>query len=125
MRAYIVIAAGLIMVLSSAAHAFLGWPALTMELAKSGVAEDLSGALSLGWYFGSVSMLAFGIITVSFGLRFKRGDRSGAAAIAVIAAGYSLFGALAIVMRGFNPHFLLFIATGLLAGLPLLGAQRN
>ena len=125
MRAYIVIAAGVIMVLSSAAHGLLGWPAMRTELNKIGAAQDLSHALATGWYFGSVAMLAFGLITILSGLRLKRNDRSGASTLAIIAAGYIVFGTCALVQSGFNTHFLLFILTGVLAGAPLLGGKRT
>ena len=125
MQGIVVVAAGVIMVLSSAAHSMLGWPAMSFELEKAGVREDLAAPLAVGWFFGSMSMLAFGIITVIFGRRLKRGDRSGAPAIAVIAAAYVLFGTFAIVIRQFDPHFLLFICTGLLAGVPLIEPRRQ
>ena len=125
MKSILVLSAGALMVLSSAAHAFLGWPPLRGDLKSAGVAESLMGALAVGWYFGSVAMLAFGAITLRSGLLLRRGDRSGVTPVRIIAACYVVFGVITFVSRNFNPHFLVFIVTGLLAGIPVLGKDRG
>ena len=85
------------MMLSSVAHALLGWPAMRGELQKVGAGSDLMRGLGAGWYFGSVAMLTFGVVTLICGLRFKRGDFSGAVPAQVIGAGYVLFGLAAFL----------------------------
>lgn len=110
------------MAVSSIAHAGLGWPTMARALREAGLEADLTGALAAGWFFGSVAMLGFGGIVLHAGVRMRRGDPSGIPAVRIIAAAYVLFGAGAFVLRGFNPHFLLFVGTGLLAGVPLLGS---
>lgn len=122
MKSILVLAAGALMVLSSFAHGILGWPPLQSELRRAAAGEDLLGALAVGWYFGSVAMLTFGGIVLVSGLRLKRGDRSGVAPVRFIAVCYLLFGLAAFFSRNLNPHFLLFVFTGLLAGIPVLGA---
>lgn len=119
MRANVVLLAGVLMLISAAAHAGLGWPPLHAILGEGGVDEGTIGALGAGWLWGSVSMAAFGVVTVMAGLRMRRGDRSLVGPVAAIAVGYLLFGVAALLVRG-SPHFLLFVATGLLVGLPLL-----
>jgi hypothetical protein len=121
MRHALVLAAGALMEVSSIAHAGLGWPMMARALRDAGLDADLTGALAAGWIFGSVAMLGFGGIVLQAGVRMRRGDPSGIPAVRIIAAAYVLFGAGAFVLRDFNPHFLLFVGTGLLAGLPLLG----
>jgi len=124
MRALLVMVAGAVMLLSAGAHAGLGWPVMKSALRDAGAPADLTGALAAGWLFGSVAMAVFGIITLMCGARLKRADRSGVAVIMVIAAGYLLFGLAAFITHDFNPHFLLFVVTGLLAGLPVLGTGK-
>ena len=121
MRSVLVLIAGVVMLLSSLAHGLVGWPMMRGLLRDGGAGEDLIGALAVGWYFGSVAMVAFGSIAIVAALRLRRGDRSGVAPGRLIALCYVLFGLAAFLSRGFNPHFLLFVATGLLAGLPLSG----
>jgi hypothetical protein len=125
MRGILVLLAGVLMMLSSVAHALLGWPAMRSDLQKAGAGPDLTAGLAAGWYFGSVAMLTFGVITLICGLRLRRGDSSGALPVQVIGAGYVLFGLVAGLARNFNPHFLAFIVIGLLAGLPALGVRRQ
>jgi hypothetical protein len=121
MRGLVVQFAGVVMVLSAVAHGPLGWRSLGAELARVGVPADLSGALAVGWWFGSAMMLACGGIALVAGARLRRGDRSGVVPVLIVAAAYVGFGAAAYVARDFAPFFFLFIVTGLLAGLPVLG----
>lgn len=125
MRSTLLIVAGVVMLASAVAHGALGWPSIKAGLDAAGAGPDLAGALSVGWYWGSASMVAFGIVTAAAGFRLRRGDRSGLPAVGAIAACYVGFGAAAFVLRDLNPHFLLFVATGLLAGLPALGAENS
>jgi hypothetical protein len=72
----------------------------------------------------AILIMLAGVVTLICGARLRRNDRSGAAIILVIAAGYLFFGLAAFITHDFNPHFLLFVATGLLAGLPALSPGR-
>lgn len=85
-------------------------------LDDAGAGAPLVGALAAGWLFGSVSMLAFGCIVLSDGLDAARGRPVATRPLWIIAAAYLLFGIAALVARGANPHFLLFVVTGLLVG---------
>jgi hypothetical protein len=113
---WIGLVAGALLLASSLAHAFAGWPALTSALDGSGVAADLQGALAVGWFWGSASMAAFGLIVTIYASRRLRGDHPPVLPIRLIAVTYLLFGAAAFLARDFNPHFLLFVVSGLLVG---------
>jgi len=114
-----------LLIFSAAAHAFLGWPPLHVELMAHHVDGDLINALKIGWYFGSVSMLAFGIIVLWFALKIIRKETVSLAPILIIAAGYLGFGCVAFIKNNFNPHFLIFIVTGvLLVWFALVNAPR-
>lgn len=121
MRFGSLIAAGLLMLLSAAAHGMLGWPAMSQGLAQAGAPPDLAGGLAVGWYWGTLAMLAFGLIVLAAALRLRRGDPSLNAPVLVIAVSYVFFGLAAFVARDNEPFFFLFVATGLLAGLPVAG----
>lgn len=125
MRSYLVLLAGVLTVLSSIAHAALGWPAMNAELARAGAGPDLVEGLEAGWLFGSVAMAGFGCVLLSGALRLRRGDLSGRTSILIVAACDVVFGLAACFMRGFNPHFLLFVITGLLAGIPVLVNKKS
>lgn len=106
------IAGGTLILLSALAHAFLGWPAMAGALAAAGAGEELAGALAVGWIFGSMAMAVFGLIVLETAVRGR-----GPAAVRFIAVGYLVFGLAAWLERDLNPHFLLFIATGVLLAL--------
>jgi hypothetical protein len=120
-RAALLTVAGLVMLLSAAAHGMLGWPAMSQGLADAGAPADLAGGLAAGWYWGSVAMIAFGLIVLAAALRVRRGDPSLNAPVLMIAVCYVMFGLAAFVARHNEPFFFLFVATGLLAGLPVAG----
>ncbi len=124
MRGVVVMVTGVIVILSSAAHSALGWPEIRRGLTELRVDEDLAGAIAAGWYFGSAAMAAFGLMLIAFGMRLRRGDASALLPVRIIAACYLVFGLAALIIRK-NPHFLLFVATGLMAGLPTWRGGRG
>jgi hypothetical protein len=95
------------LLLSSLAHAFLGWPAMRQALADAGAGEEIAGALAMGWLFGSMAMVVFGLVV----LRTATRDAD-PCAVRFIAVGYLVFGVAAWLARDLNPHFLLFIVIG-------------
>lgn len=119
------ILAGLL-TLSGFAHAFLGLPALQSSLAQKGVenGSELWVDATAGWLFGSMAMLAFGIIFASVVLSLPRG-RPNLASIAAIGIGYAVFGLGSLTMLNFSPHFVMFSVLGLLFLIWALVAWRR
>lgn len=113
--------AGALIAVAALPHALLGWPPQRAALLERGVSAEVIGALSAGWHFGSAAMVALGSVVLASARRLARGDRGGVASILAVAIAYVGFGVGACVLRHGNPHFLGFVALGLLAGLPLLG----
>ncbi len=113
-RAVLGFIASLLLIASAFAHAVLGWPPFQSTLEQAGVDADVTAALEVGWYFGSVAMLAFGAIVFLAALRAIRGQRAATGSLWIIGASYTVYGLVAYVARDFNPHFLLFVVTGLL-----------
>lgn len=117
MKATVVgIFSGFVLVASAGAHAFLGWPQLEAVLDGAGLDVGIIAALSIGWYFGSVSMLGFGAIVLHQAARGSRGHSIQPSPLWIISVLYLLFGIAAYIARDYNPHFLLFVGTGLLVG---------
>jgi hypothetical protein len=114
-------AAGLLLLAASVAH-FLGWGQFAAPL--SGVDPEVAAGLKVGWTWGSVAFATFGTVTLAGALAWRRGAAAPVAAAGPVALALVGFGLWALFHRGFNPHFLGFVALGLLVGLPLLGARR-
>ncbi len=113
--------AGVLLVLSAAAHSLLGGKELRAALVAAQVPADLLRGTMIGWHFGGVAMLAFGLVVLH---SFSR--PSGAAAISlfparIVAVTYLGFGAAALLFTGFDPFFLVFVVPGLLLGLAAFG----
>lgn len=102
------------LILSSAAHSFLGWKQLEMDLAKLQAPADLVTGLAIGWYFGGAAMLAFGVIVLQLFRDFQQGRPVSLLPALIIAVVYLSFGLWALVASGFNPFFMVFIIPGIL-----------
>ena len=120
-RAALGIVAGACLVLSGLAHSLLGWPQLRRQLVAATAPPDLVLGVQVGWEFGGVAMLAFGIITmVLFAKRF-RGEAASVFPAVVVAIAYSAFGIAALYVSGFQPFYLAFIVPAIL----LFAASRG
>lgn len=107
----IVLAASM-MIVSAFAHAFAGWPAQQAPLVAAGVDAKLIDSLALGWIWGSVSMLAFGVLVLLMVPGIRAGARSARLACHGVASGYLVFGIGATIASWPNVHFLLFFVLG-------------
>jgi len=124
-RAVIAWIAGILLVASSLAHAFLGWPPLRNALQQANADADLLETVKVGWLFGSVAMFAFGLIVLSRAVQLSRGRQGDRAPALVIGICYVTFGLIAFIGTGRNPHFLGFILIGaLVTATALTGRNR-
>ena len=105
------IGGGLILV-SSAAHSFGGWPAIASELAKTNAPADLVTGIAAGWYFGGAAMVIIGVTVVLQFVEFRWIPSVSLRATHVAVLFYLAFGlgALAITREAFSA---LFIVPGL------------
>jgi len=119
-RAILGIIAGFSLILSSAAHSFLGWKQLRTQLEQVQAPSDLILGVAIGWHFGGIAMLAFGCIMISlFVNRLKRKNPSPFPAL-VVAVAYLGFGTWALVVSKLNPFFMVFIVPGVLLAIAAL-----
>ena len=120
-RSALVAAAGVLLLLAAAAH-LLGWAQFRAPLA--GVDPELTAGLRVAWSWGSVAFATFGLVVLAGARAWRRGGEVPLGAVGPVALALVGFGLWALFYRGFNPHFLTFVALGLLAGAPLVGARR-
>lgn len=115
-RAVIGLIAAAVLIVSSVAHSILGWRALGSQLTRGGAPRDLIDGIHIGWQFGGVSMLTFGIIAATIFTQRLRGRLVSTLPTAVIGVVYVLFGGWALIASG-NPFFFIFIVPGTLLAL--------
>ena len=94
-------------------HALLGWPAMAQQLLASSVSPDIVAGLAVGWYFGSVAMVALGAVVLAAASHVASQTWAYRSAWFVGLA-YIVFGLGAIVLRSGRPQFLSFVALGAL-----------
>ena len=117
-RTVIGIVGGALLVLSSGAHTFLGWKAMSEQLASTNAPADLVHGLMVGWEYGGVAMLVLGLIALSIFRKRLRGETVSTFPIVVIGVAYLAFAVwAAFTMR--DPGYLVFGVTGVLL---LIGA---
>src|SRR5262245_27123660 len=98
--------AGTIIVLSRAAHSFLGWSHIQAALVAEHVPADQIQGLATGWHFGGGAMLAFGCIVLGLFVERLRGHAVTTWPALVIAALYLVSGVWAMAVNR-NPFFLI------------------
>ncbi len=120
-RAALGLVAGGMLLLSSGAHTLLGWPSQAGELAKTTTPAELATGLEIGWKWGGVAMLAFGIMVVATFMKRLRGERVWMLPAALIAVSYLAFGAWALYRSNFDPFFFVFVVPGALLAIAVSG----
>ena len=117
--------AGVILILSSAAHSLLGWKQLRTDLANVQAPADLVLGVAAGWHFGGVAMLAFGCIVTSLFLKRLKGESVSSFPAFVVALAYVGFGGWALMVSHLNPFFFIFIVPGVLLAIAALPAPQQ
>ena len=113
LRTILVVAAGLVLIASSAAHSLLGWPQLLMRLTAEHVPLDLISGLAMGWHFAGVAMLTLGLLALWLASVAQR-SISVRLPVGLIGFVYVAFGAGAAAAVGFDFIQVVFVAPGLL-----------
>jgi hypothetical protein len=114
LRPLLGLAAGAVLVVSSAMHSLLGWPGLHAALAAADTPADLVAALRIGWHFGGAMILTFGLVALGTFAQRLRGRAASTGALQAFAAAYTLFGVYALTTGDMNPFFLIFVGPGLM-----------
>jgi len=121
-RSWLGLVGGVLILLSSAAHSILGWSGIHGQLLAAGVGTDLVDGLRIGWQFGGIAMVAFGVIAILTCVARLRGRAAPAIPLVVIGIAYSLFGGWASWASHGDPFLsLVFLLPGVLlvaSGLP-------
>jgi len=106
--------AAAILVLSSAAHSLVGWPALRAKMATANVPADLVGGLGMGWHFAGLSMLVLGLLVFWLLAADRRGAANVALPLQLIGGAYELFTIGCFALLGWDPFLLTFFVPGTL-----------
>ncbi|MFL6707895.1 MAG: hypothetical protein ACJ8HI_06785 [Massilia sp.] len=119
--------AGILVLLSAAAHMLLGWSGMRTELGKAGAPAELIDGVQMGWQFGGVAMIVFAAIIFAAFQAYRRGQPLQALPLQAIGLGYVLYGLAQWLFAGSGPFALVFILPGglLLTAARLAAARRT
>jgi hypothetical protein len=113
-KAVLGIIAGVILLLSAGAHSILGWKAMNEQLAATNAPAALVQGLQVGWVFGGVVMLVFGILCINIFLKRLRGQSASTLAPILISVAYLGFSVWAAILTGGDPFFMIFVIPAVL-----------
>jgi hypothetical protein len=125
LRAMLGLAAGLMLIASSAAHSLFGWKPLRAELESASAPSELTSALELGWHFAGAAMLTMGCIVSLLFTRRLVGDVVSSAPAVFVAILYLAFGGAALYLHGMDASALVFIVPGLLLAVAAVPDRRR
>jgi hypothetical protein len=113
LRTILVVAAGLVLIASSAAHSLLGWPSLLGRLRAQNSPLDLVSGLAMGWHFAGLAMLTFGLLALWLASVAQR-SISVRLPVGLMGAAYIVFAAGAAAAFGFDFIQVVFLTPGAL-----------
>jgi len=120
----LIVLGGTLSILLAFPHALLGWPSIANTLLSAGVDSDAIAGISVGWYFGSLSMLASGAV-VLVASTSTAAHRWAFFAVLLIGLSYVAFGLATILYRGAKPQFFAFVATGAIIAIGAISSRRG
>ena len=109
----------------SAAHSLLGWPAVQAKLQQANTPGDLQQGLAMGWHFGGLAMLVFGLLCLQAAWSGWRGRPASVLLLGLIGLAMFGFGIGAAWLTGWDPFLLVFLLPGALLLLAAAGARRS
>jgi hypothetical protein len=113
LRTLLIVAAGLVLIASSAVHSLLGWPSLLARLTAANAPLDLISGLAMGWHFAGVAMLTFGLLAIWLA-SVAQGAVSVRIPVGVIGLAYIAFAVGAAAAFGFDFIEVVFLTPGAL-----------
>lgn len=113
LRTILVVAAGLVLIASSALHSLLGWPPLRARLTAANAPLDLISGLAMGWHFAGVAMLTLGLLIIWLASVAQRAV-SVRLPVGLIGVAYLVFAVGAAAAFGFDFIEVVFLTPGAL-----------
>ena len=116
---------GIVLILSSAAHSFLGWKSMSEQLRGSGAAPDLITGLAIGWNFAGVSIFMFGCLIIGVFAMRLRGQDAPLWVPRLIGLGYTIAGIAAYQVSKQTFFLSVFVVPGVLISMAAWGTDQD
>ena len=116
---------GIILILSSGAHSFLGWKSMREQLITANAPEDLITGLGIGWNFAGLAIFIFGCILLGVFIPRIRGYFAPLWPARLIGIAYTIAGLIAYKMSSNNFFMTVFVVPGVLIALASWGGEAD
>ena len=116
---------GIILILSSGAHSFLGWKSMRDQLVLADAPEDLITGLGIGWNFAGLAIFIFGCILLGVFIQRIRGHLAPLWPARLIGIAYTIAGLVAYKMSSSNFFMTIFVVPGILIALASWGTDAE
>ena len=116
---------GIILILSSGAHSFLGWRAMRAALVDTNAPDELITGLAIGWNFAGLSIFLFGCILLGVFVPRIRGRMTPLWPARLIGIAYTIAGLVAYKVSSMNFFMTVFVVPGVLIALASWGSDSE
>ena len=116
---------GIILILSSAAHSFLGWKSMRQQLVSFSAPRDLIMGLGIGWNFAGLAIFIFGCMLLGVFIPRIRGRMAPLWPARLISVAYTVAGFVAYKMSSNNFFITVFVVPGILIALASWGSDEE
>ena len=93
-------------------------------IAKANVTGDLAKIVDIAWVFMGMATITFGAILLTFGIQMRKANYGGKLHAVWVATCLTLFSAGAMILFGYDHHFLFFLVLGVVAGFACLPDKK-
>jgi hypothetical protein len=94
-------------------------------IAKASVTGDLAKIVDIAWVFMGMAIITFGAILLTYGFQMRKANYGGRLLAGWVAACLALFSGGAMILLGYDNHFLFFLIIGLVAGFACLPDKKT
>lgn len=124
MKSILMIVCGVLSIAGGSLHT-AGIRIIHGAIAKAGVTGDLAKIVDIAWVFMGMAIITFGAILFTFGVQMRKANYGGRLLAGWVAACLTLFSGGAMILLGYDNHFLFFLVVGVVAGFACLPDQKT
>jgi hypothetical protein len=123
MKSILMMVCGVLAIAGGSLHT-AGFRIIHGAIAKANVTGDLAHIVDIAWVFMGMAIITFGAILLTFGIQMRKANYGGRLLAGWVAACLTLFSGGAMILLGYDKHFLFFLVIGAVAGFACLPDKK-
>lgn len=124
MKSILMMACGILSIGGGALHT-AGIRIIHEAIAKASVTGDLAKIVDIAWVFMGMALITFGAILLTYGIQMRKANYGGRLLAGWVAACLALFSGGAMILLGYDNHFLFFLIIGVVGGFACLPDKKT